>query len=697
MKVMRFKRCVCKKVESALVQTRANYLLGKKYDGSVRHNGGRPVEIVVGSLEEHILADGKEDGMSNADALDAINDYREEKGKSLFGKNAVEGALKRMCTKIVAVNKQNHGSDDPESDWSRARCNFVKQLLIRTGEITIDDLKKEYGCENNIPAWFHPLNVTPLPPDAVSWFDETHKDCCVSDHGGKVKRQYLFKRDKNGNYDVMGEFGKAGTERTFKYNSQCRLALGCAVKVDRSTNQRTGYRLLPFDYTKKTMKSKTEWDGLNKCAISHIKLTGTSDWKSDGREPGILFKEDPTSCIGLGNNEKAREKALLDVGIQTLADLAALSGQTQEIKNILQKMPLTTGKKPSRIVGESSLRKYITQCSSSCLLDGPPPVATNFLDAPNPYKARYEEKWESEIRKSKFHKNSCCVTDLVEHMMTSSSDFFRDTIYDGKWYLYHDALILMTEKGCVQWMKTKQVSELDTRTYYECWLLPQLGLNADIARYGGRPVGNSPEFMPWDASLNRDIHETVRRHCVMSRATLRRQGLSSQDDSRHFSMATPELAAETYKRLLHPITGVAPTSKRILEDVSGVWLAMNIVCEQKGVYVPGLAERSGRHFIRGSGQKEGRGGSRKKGVHSLAHQKRKVEMNANLKAIRAVERKMREVGSILSRQKFVDEIVHFDDKHLPEIVNTVPNQLTRQDSGAPLPLLPLGIVLHAGG
>ena len=68
-------------------------------------------------------------------------------------------------------------------------------------------------------------------------------------------------------------------------------------------------------------------------------------------------------------------------------------------------------------------------------------------------------------------------------------------------------------------------------------------------------------------------------------------------------MATPELAAKTYKRLLHPITGVAPTSKRILEDVSGVWLAMNIVCEQKGVYVPGLAERSGRRYIKGSEKK----------------------------------------------------------------------------------------------
>ena len=76
----------------------------------------------------------------------------------------------------------------------------------------------------------------------------------------------------------------------------------------------------------------------------------------------------------------------------------------------------------------------------------------------------------------------------------------------------------------------------------------------------------------------------------MFRATLRQQGRTSRDDERHFLMATPELAAERYTRLLHPITGVALPSKRTLEDVSGVGLAMKIVCEQKGVYVPGLAE-----------------------------------------------------------------------------------------------------------
>ena len=178
-------------------------------------------------------------------------------------------------------------------------------------------------------------------------------------------------------------------------------------------------------------------------------------------------------------------------------------------------MPLTTGKNPCRIVGAAALRKYIAKCSSSILLDGEPPPSINFLEDPNPYKGRYGDNWENEIRKSKFHKNYCCVTDLVKHIMDTSSGFFKHTEYAGKWYIYHDALVLMTEKGCVKWMENTRVSELDTQTYYECWILPQLGLNDNISRYGGRPVENCPELMPWDARLNRDSHETVRRHSVL--------------------------------------------------------------------------------------------------------------------------------------------------------------------------------------
>ena len=90
-----------------------------------RHNGGRAVDIIFGSVEEHILADGKEDGMSKVDVLDAINDFREEKGKSLLGKNAVEGALKQMSTKIVSVTK-------PWQQRSRERLGSSKVQLRQT-------------------------------------------------------------------------------------------------------------------------------------------------------------------------------------------------------------------------------------------------------------------------------------------------------------------------------------------------------------------------------------------------------------------------------------------------------------------------------------------------------------------------------------------------------------------------------------
>ena len=64
-------------------------------------------------IEEHNLVDGKEDGLSNADVLDAINDFQEDKGNKLHGSNAVQGASERMNAKIVAVNKQNHDSGNP--------------------------------------------------------------------------------------------------------------------------------------------------------------------------------------------------------------------------------------------------------------------------------------------------------------------------------------------------------------------------------------------------------------------------------------------------------------------------------------------------------------------------------------------------------------------------------------------------------
>ncbi len=94
----------------------------------------------------------------------------------------------------------------------------------------------------------------------------------------------------------------------------------------------------------------------------------------------------------------------------------------------------------------------------------------------------------------------------------------------------------------------------------------------------------------------------------MSRMAVKRIG--NTKDDRIFSMATPALMSSAYHRVYDPVNGVSPSSKRILEDIYGVFVAMKIVVEKKGVYVQWLAEGTGRRFIK-SKKKMGHGGKRK--------------------------------------------------------------------------------------
>ena len=69
------------------------------------------------------------------------------------------------------------------------------------------------------------------------------------------------------------------------------------------------------------------------------------------------------------------------------------------------------------------------------------------------------------------------------------------------------ALVLMTAKETINWIRQKG--------YLHRWLLTLNGLQ-DGTPYAGRPVCNIPEFMPLDNSLNRDILQSLRFHCVLS-------------------------------------------------------------------------------------------------------------------------------------------------------------------------------------
>ena len=105
----------------------------------------------------------------------------------------------------------------------------------------------------------------------------------------------------------------------------------------------------------------------------------------------------------------------------------------------------------------------------------------------------------------------CCNTYLIRFMMKEAENLMKGSVHEEDFFIVHDALVLMTAKETTGCMKEKN--------YYHRWLLPMNGLQ-DGKPYAGLTVGNIPEFMPLDNSINRDILHCLRFHCVLSRFVL---------------------------------------------------------------------------------------------------------------------------------------------------------------------------------
>ena len=105
-----------------------------------------------------------------------------------------------------------------------------------------------------------------------------------------------------------------------------------------------------------------------------------------------------------------------------------------------------------------------------------------------------------------------CITDLIRFMMKEAENLMKGSVHKDNFFIVHDALVLITAKETIEWMKDKN---------YFHRLLPMNGLQ-DGTPYAGRPVGNIPKFMPLDNSLNIDILNSLRFHCVLSRFVLDR-------------------------------------------------------------------------------------------------------------------------------------------------------------------------------
>ena len=115
--------------------------------------------------------------------------------------------------------------------------------------------------------------------------------------------------------------------------------------------------------------------------------------------------------------------------------------------------------------------------------------------------------------------------------MKEGENLMKGSDHEDNFFIVHDTLVLMTAKETIKWMKEKNCFHL--------WLLPMNGLQ-DGTPYDERPVGNSPEFMPLDNSLNRDILHSLRVHCVLSCFVLDGEGTDEEERNMCFSFSTPK-------------------------------------------------------------------------------------------------------------------------------------------------------------
>ena len=164
------------------------------------------------------------------------------------------------------------------------------------------------------------------------------------------------------------------------------------------------------------------------------------------------------------------------------------------------------------------------------------PVAAETTTAPRDHRTHqnpYHSKWgpiegEKKIRNCAALNKFCCIKELVIHIVDESKAMFKGTDHENNWFFYHDALSVMTSADTIAWMRGEG--------YLKHWMLPQNGL-LDGTRYENKIPGDSPELMPMDSTLNKDIDDSGKRHVAV---TCHLEWSKEYKDQRKFSLATPK-------------------------------------------------------------------------------------------------------------------------------------------------------------
>ena len=368
-----------------------------------------------------------------------------------------------------------------------------------------------------------------------------------------------------------------------KYENEGRFGLGCAmiqpVLTDGTILEEEGRTCPLFDYSGKTIISINDYEKKMKFEFERIKSLSAKStaWVTNPRMPGVIYDEEPIFVLkGIGNKKK---NALIDQNIKTVKDIKTISDEkANEITGIARK----------------NLESMRSQAALS--IPGSPPPLVDHRKSENPYLSKYGNQWEFHFKQSTAMSSSVVITDYIEHMMMESRKIMRGTVHEDSWMIYHDSLSLMTAKRTKEWMRKKD--------YLKRWILPSRDLyddHEDLKNYRSamNPPGNSPELMPWDTHLNKDLHDCHDVHVLYTKY------LPDESDEKHCG-STPKRIAKSYSRLVRH----CPGSRRIMQDVNRIIESLQAIVEAQGVVVNGLGDRKGRRHQKLNEGESRRGGRR---------------------------------------------------------------------------------------
>ena len=580
--ILRFPIQEHQKAHRVLSQAALSGKSGLMYDGERQDRLDTKMKMLGDdSFEMQIIADAMEGGFGLRHTQELVNEHRRDNHLTVVGLTTIWTAYLRLDPVITPIRKRKQGTTEVDSPWAKARLEFVTQILVRFGLLTAAEVT---DCSGKIPDRFNIDKLTPMSINQLAFWDETHKKVRVGKVGANgVKYQVRFKRTPQGKVDSNNGTCLAieGTQLNMKYSEEVRLCLGVA-KIKAPDGTERGIRLPLFDYSGKVVLTIKDFDKKLREEQDRVrKLVGNGPWVINNRLPDQLWEVEPLSILsGIGpkTSENLREKGICNIGDLKRCNNAQLL-LLKKVGIGFKKLSALALKVAHALPGEIPDNIVVDHRSNPA--------------EPNPYKSRFGDKWMDEIKTSAFLSKFVCITDLVTHVYEKTKECFKDTEYKNDFFFYHDALSLMTANDTMEWMREKDI--------VKHWFLPMLDSNAGTC-YAGRPVGNSPEMMPLDASLNKDVDDAVHSHIVF-------KNVLDADDPRKFSMSTPSRGSFAYRRVWNcpaipgfDNSGVdnltvdnsgAPSSNRICQDIDKFTTSCRSIYENKGTVVPGLGTRNG--------------------------------------------------------------------------------------------------------